>query len=141
MRWESGSALVLRWSEDEKANQGLRRVLLARAFRRGLTTRLALGLGLVTAIGFVTKLNYAGMLPGVLLGLGILGPFAGITGLAKGSLISQLNYVWQFYLPRIPGTVNDFPGLFRRISSGSTAMSAHTDGSTRHSLGGSTVLR
>src|SRR5581483_10112159 len=29
-----------------------------------------------------------------------------------GSLLGKANYIWQFYLPRLPGTVNDFPGIF-----------------------------
>ncbi len=126
----------------------------ARAFRRGLTSRMAVAIGAVTAIGVLSKLNFLGLLPGILLGLvllsiregrgsprtalrplalalaiglspgallivkdalahqPLLGPLAGNTALDKGSLIAQLNYIWQFYLPRIPGTVNDFPGLF-----------------------------
>ncbi len=30
----------------------------------------------------------------------------------SGSLLDRANYVWQLYLPRLPGTVNDFPGIF-----------------------------
>jgi hypothetical protein len=128
--------------------------LLARAFRRGLDTRMALAIGAVTAIGLLTKLNYAGLLPGILIGLivlsirvardsrrtalrnlalavgaglspvlllvayeslkghALLGPFAHITTLDKGSLLDQVNYMWQLYLPRIPGTVSDFPSVF-----------------------------
>jgi hypothetical protein len=26
-------------------------------------------------------------------------------------VFSELNYIWQLYLPRLPGTVDDFPGL------------------------------
>src|SRR5207245_9576303 len=26
--------------------------------------------------------------------------------------IGELNYIWQLYLPRLPGTASDFPGLF-----------------------------
>lgn len=45
---------------------------LARAFRRGLTQRSAIVLGLLTAAGLVTKLNFAGMAPGVAVGLTLL---------------------------------------------------------------------
>jgi Predicted membrane protein (DUF2142) len=45
---------------------------LARGFRRGLTPRLALALGAVTAIGLLTKLNYLGLVPGVLVGAVVL---------------------------------------------------------------------
>jgi 4-amino-4-deoxy-L-arabinose transferase-like glycosyltransferase len=127
---------------------------LARAFRRGLTTRSAATIGLVSAIGLLTKLNFVGLLPGVLLGLLVLSVraarvsgrsaylllalgagiafspavlYAAINGLSHhpvlgivsatintthSSMLAELNYIWQFYLPRLPGTVNDFPGLF-----------------------------
>jgi hypothetical protein len=29
-----------------------------------------------------------------------------------GSLFGKANYIWQFYLPRLPGMPNDFPGIF-----------------------------
>jgi hypothetical protein len=45
---------------------------LARAFRRGLTRRLAVVIGLLTAVGFLTKLNFIGLSPGVMLGLIVL---------------------------------------------------------------------
>ena len=41
---------------------------LARAFRRGLSTRLAIGSGLVIATGFLTKLNFVGLAPGAFVG-------------------------------------------------------------------------
>jgi 4-amino-4-deoxy-L-arabinose transferase-like glycosyltransferase len=127
---------------------------LARAFRRGLDTRMAIAIGTLTAIGFLTKLNFVGLVPGILLGLIVLtirasqrsgpaayrllalgaglafGPVAvflainvlsnraslGLVSTAvqttHGSVFAQINYIWQFYLPRLPGTVNDFPGLF-----------------------------
>jgi 4-amino-4-deoxy-L-arabinose transferase-like glycosyltransferase len=127
---------------------------LARAFRCGLTRRSAIALGSVTAIGFLTKLNFVGLAPGVLLGLIVLTvraartsgraayrsltlalaiagspvalymatnalssrPVLGIVSDAvrttQGSVLSNLNYIWQLYLPRLPGMTNDFPGLF-----------------------------
>jgi Predicted membrane protein (DUF2142) len=127
---------------------------LARAFRRGLSARGALAIGALTAIGFLTKLNFVGLAPGVLLGLIVLSIraarvsgrpayrslalalgiafspvvlYGGINVLSNhptlglvsstidtthGSLFAEINYIWQFYLPRLPGTVNDFPGLF-----------------------------
>ena len=45
---------------------------LARAFRRGLTRRLALGSGVVIAVGLLTKLNFVALVPGALVGLAIL---------------------------------------------------------------------
>jgi 4-amino-4-deoxy-L-arabinose transferase-like glycosyltransferase len=127
---------------------------LARAFRYGLTPILAGAIGSVIAVGFVTKLNFIGVMPGVALGLlvlviraartskpaafrslaiaGAIGctpvvvymtvnllsghPILGIVPEAvrttQGSVLNDANYIWQFYFPRLPGTVNDFPGLF-----------------------------
>lgn len=45
---------------------------LARGFRRGLTPGLGVALGAVTAIGFLTKLNFLGLAPGVALALALL---------------------------------------------------------------------
>jgi hypothetical protein len=126
--------------------------LLARAFRRGLTTRTAVAIGSVTLIGFITKLNFIGLAPGLLLALIVLtiragrasgrvrlapaaiaaaigfGPPAlyvlahllangsaggphGLGTLAGGPLLDELSYVWQFYLPRLPGMHDYFPGI------------------------------
>jgi 4-amino-4-deoxy-L-arabinose transferase-like glycosyltransferase len=134
---------------------------LARAFRRGLTRRRALAIGALAALGLLTKLNFVGLLPGVLLALAVLA-FRGVrprTGahrsrrvlgsaalasaialsplcvyalhnLSQGhalfgrlsasvhhstasqSLIGEASYVWQLYLPRLPGMARYFPGLF-----------------------------
>ncbi len=127
---------------------------LARAFRRGLDRKLAVVIGLLTAAGFLTKLNFIGLSPGVMLGLIVLSvraarldgrraafsslgiavaiaaspvliyllanalsnrPLLGIVSLtlhAQGhSILGGLSYIWQFYLPRLPGTSDYFPGL------------------------------
>jgi hypothetical protein len=131
--------------------------LLARGFRRGLTRRRAVMLGSVTAVGFLTKLNFVGLAPGVLLGLIILavraarsngrapyrwlaialaiavspvalyiaihvaagerslGVVSGGLGLTHGPMLEELNYIWQLFLPRLPGTTNDFPGIFAPV--------------------------
>jgi Predicted membrane protein (DUF2142) len=149
---------------------------LARAFRRGLTPRLAVALGAVLAVGFMTKLTFLGLLPGALLGLlalcarearragrngdagrsedsrrrrvspdfgrrralrclglglgvaaapallyilvnllssrpavGVLGDAVSLSG--KGPLLRELSYIWQFYLPRLPGQTPYFHGF------------------------------
>lgn len=129
---------------------------LARGFRRGLTPRLAVATGAVLAIGFVSKLNFIGLLPGAILGLLILAVrearassrrtayrrFALALGVAAspillyilvnvlsgrpgvgsvsdaitltgkhGSIFKEISYIWQFYLPRLPGMSPDFHGL------------------------------
>jgi hypothetical protein len=45
---------------------------LARAFRGGLTQSLAITVGALIAVGFVTKLNFLGLAPGAMLGLVLL---------------------------------------------------------------------
>ena len=40
-----------------------------------------------------------------------LGLAAGPIGALHTSVLAKANYIWQLYLPRLPGTVNDFPGL------------------------------
>ena len=45
---------------------------LARAFRRGLSRRLAVVLGVLIAVGFMTKLNFIGFAFGVFVGLALL---------------------------------------------------------------------
>jgi hypothetical protein len=129
---------------------------LARAFRRGLTLRLAIAIGLLAALGTLTKLNFLALLPGVILGLIVLAVraakgsrtgaygalalalalalapiglyvvinlFSNRAGLGVvtsginlttghgGSLGGELSYIWQFYLPRLPGMASDFPGI------------------------------
>ncbi|HEY7960283.1 MAG TPA: DUF2142 domain-containing protein, partial [Solirubrobacteraceae bacterium] len=119
---------------------------LARAFRRGLTHQTAILIGALLAVGFMSKLNFVGMVPGILLGLAVLTrrhastsgrsayrsllvalgiaftpgllytginllsgrPAFGLLSSAiksttrHGSLLAELSYVWQFYLPRLP---------------------------------------
>ncbi|HSZ68993.1 MAG TPA: DUF2142 domain-containing protein [Solirubrobacteraceae bacterium] len=36
--------------------------------------------------------------------------FQNVTG--HGSLFGRVDYIWQFFLPRLPGMPNDFPGIF-----------------------------
>jgi 4-amino-4-deoxy-L-arabinose transferase-like glycosyltransferase len=127
---------------------------LARAFQRGLTAGMAVALGALTLIGLATKLNFIGLVPGVFLGILILGVRAGrshgragyrslgialaVAGspvavyaairlashrsafgivssgvaLTHGSLLKELAYIWQLYLPRVPGMSNYFHGVF-----------------------------
>ncbi len=134
---------------------------LARAFRRGLTWRPASALGALIGIGFLTKLNFIGLAPGIFLGLIVLGvhgvrdtpggprtgrafgPMALAIGIAmspiclyvifnlinghrtfglvtsaingvserESSVVEEIVYIWEFYLPRLPGMTNNFPGL------------------------------
>jgi 4-amino-4-deoxy-L-arabinose transferase-like glycosyltransferase len=127
---------------------------LARGFRGGLTRNLAVAIGALTAAGLLTKLNFIGLVPGIVLGLIALGvraarvegrraaftpvgiglaiaaspvllyllinvlsnhpSFGIVSDTLRGqwhSLLSGLSYVWQLYLPHLPGTKNYFPGL------------------------------
>jgi 4-amino-4-deoxy-L-arabinose transferase-like glycosyltransferase len=45
---------------------------IARAFRRGFTRGLAIAIGAVMAVGFLTKPNFLGLVPGIVLGLVVL---------------------------------------------------------------------
>lgn len=132
---------------------------LARAFRRGLTPRLAAATGGVIALGLLTKLTFVGLVPGIALGLILLaargsrpfvratldrgraayrrvalslaiaacplclyvlvdlasgghglGPAAGIaeSSTHSSSIGAEIGYVWQLYLPRLPGMHTDF---------------------------------
>ncbi len=126
---------------------------LARGFRRGLTPGLALVIGILTAIGFLTKLNFIGLAPGVILGLVILtiraartsrraacsslalalaiacspvllnilikpasshtplGEVSHAAQITSGSVFTEMSYIWQLYLPRLPGMSSYFPGI------------------------------
>ena len=133
---------------------------LARAFRCGLSLGLAVAIGIEVAIGTMTKLNFVGLVPGVMTGLVILAvrarrradtparanlalawlavamaialspvcvvvlrelaehrPVLGIlpgtirAAVGRESLVGGLVYVWELYLPRLPGMFNYFPGL------------------------------
>jgi hypothetical protein len=44
---------------------------LARAFRRGMTTRLALALGVLLAAGAIAKINFYGLVPGALVAIAL----------------------------------------------------------------------
>lgn len=127
---------------------------LARGFRRGLTQPLAVTIGVLIAIGFLTKLNFVGLAVGVFAGLIVLGlrearstgrvalrwtAIGGAIGLSPllayvlvnglsgnsalgslqgsafgsphGSLSHEISYIWEFYLPRLPGMTQYFAGL------------------------------
>jgi 4-amino-4-deoxy-L-arabinose transferase-like glycosyltransferase len=127
---------------------------LARAFRRGLTLRLSVWLGVLIAVGFLTKLNFAGFAFGVFVGLAVLGargvkarglaallppliaaiiavspvtlyvlrniltnrPTLGIISanlelISTESLFNAFSYIWQIYLPRLPGMTPYFTGI------------------------------
>ncbi len=131
-------------------------LMLARAFRRGLSTWLAVGLGAVTAAGLLTYFSFIGVAFGVVIGLmilavrnaraGGLGRAAlrtpaiaigigvspaviyGLVNLADGhpllgaassvrhtvghgSLFDEISYIWQLFLPRLPGMTHYFLGI------------------------------
>jgi 4-amino-4-deoxy-L-arabinose transferase-like glycosyltransferase len=129
---------------------------LARGFARGLTRRLAVATGVVIAVGLLTKLNFAGLVPGAVLGLVVLSRRTARTrapaayrslalalaigaspvvaymlinlttsrpalGFASGVIdfltsghhaTGEVSYIWQFYLPPLPGMTSWFPGIF-----------------------------
>ncbi len=129
---------------------------LAVAFRRGLTTRLAVWIGVLLAAGIIGKINFYGLLPGALLALalaarasagGVNCEAARLVGVAVGIAVApyllltlldtlawdrafvlartpaeqpedhgglggQLSYLWQVFLPRLPGQATAFPDFY-----------------------------
>jgi hypothetical protein len=129
--------------------------LLARAFRRGLTYRLAAAIGVSVAVGLFTQLEFLGLVPGTLAGLVVAAvrtpagsararskllavglaalacpallyllfnavtnhqTLSAVSGLSssvarRGSPLDEASYIWQLYLPRLPGMTNYFPGI------------------------------
>jgi hypothetical protein len=127
---------------------------LARAFRGGLTRRLAVATGALIAVGFLTKLNFVGLAFGMFAGLIVLavretrrhgrpalmppaiaggigaspvllyalvnvasgapalGSGTEITRILEGPIFHELSYVWELYLPRLPGMSHFFAGQF-----------------------------
>jgi 4-amino-4-deoxy-L-arabinose transferase-like glycosyltransferase len=133
--------------------------VIARAFRRGMSSGLAIAIGLVTATGLLTKVNYAALVPGVFVAIGVLAmrtartsrrsafvslglaagiaaspvllyalinllsnrPLLGVVSSAvhltrhRGSLLAEASYIWQSYLPRLPGMADYFHGVSTTI--------------------------
>jgi 4-amino-4-deoxy-L-arabinose transferase-like glycosyltransferase len=78
----------------------------ARTSRRSAYRSLALGVGIAASpvlAYLVINLfsNHAG--------LGAVS--AGIQG-TEGSVFNEISYIWQYYLPRLPGMAEEFPDLF-----------------------------
>jgi 4-amino-4-deoxy-L-arabinose transferase-like glycosyltransferase len=127
---------------------------LARAFRRGLTLRSASAVGVLIALGCLTKLIFIGLVPGAVLALLILtirearahgrssyrmlmlavaiasipaclyliddAASGGVTlhtlsgATFNGphrSILQTISYIWQMYLPRLPGMRPAFHGI------------------------------
>jgi 4-amino-4-deoxy-L-arabinose transferase-like glycosyltransferase len=85
-------------------------VLTARARRTsGRAAFRSLGLALAAAASAPCVYIVTNLLAGRNL-YGTLSPaIASTTG--KGSILKELSYIWQFYLPRLPGMHDYFPGL------------------------------
>ncbi len=105
---------------------------LARAFRRGLTQRSALVLGALTAVGLASKLNFAGVAPGVVLGLILLARRAARTAGASAYYRMLAPALAIAVAPgALYGIVNLLSGhpLFGLVSGGASTLT-----SARHSL-------
>ena len=130
---------------------------IARAFRRGLTQRLAVWTGVAIALGLLAKINFFGLLPGALIAVVLAarqsegswnGRVAQLAGTAIGvglapylvllaldlliwdrggilfssasstegvhGLGNQFAFLWQVYLPRLPGQTPIFPSWVGR---------------------------
>ncbi len=86
-------------------------IVLARRLQRPSRVKIYRALGIAAAVAIA--LAFAALASGAL-GRSTLGsPAATVQSLTKhGSLLGRANYIWQFYLPRLPGMPNDFPGIF-----------------------------
>jgi len=65
---------------------------------------------IAAAIGCLPILLY--MITNALGGRPVLGIAAHALDSTRGSIAEDANYIWQFYLPHLPGTVNNFAGVF-----------------------------
>jgi 4-amino-4-deoxy-L-arabinose transferase-like glycosyltransferase len=88
-------------------------ILLARRAARTEGTGAYRSLALALAIGASPAFLYA--LINLLSGHPALGFASGVIDFlspSHDSLLSELGYIWQFYLPRLPGMRSWFPGIF-----------------------------
>ena len=119
--------------------------LCARAARRGLPGATAVtpaayrkfALALAIAVGPVLLYGLLNLLSGK----PALGEASATLAATRGSLAKELSYMWQFYLPRLPGMLSFFPASSRRVSCGSTAWWDSMAGRTRCSPAGSMTSR
>jgi 4-amino-4-deoxy-L-arabinose transferase-like glycosyltransferase len=81
------------------------RTASSRAYRRLLAPAVAIAAGPVVLYGLINVFSNH-------LTFGSVS--GGAPGLTAGSrsILGALNYIWQFYLPRLPFTHNDFNGIF-----------------------------
>jgi hypothetical protein len=87
-------------------------VLLARTAARTSGRTAYRWLGWALAIGAGPAVVYA--LVNAVSGDPALGAVSSGAGLTRhhGSLLGEIAYIWQLYLPRLPGMPHDFPGYF-----------------------------
>jgi 4-amino-4-deoxy-L-arabinose transferase-like glycosyltransferase len=87
-------------------------VLLARAAARTHGRTAYRWLALALAIGACPAIVYA--LVNAISNHPTLGLVSDAVGLARhrGSILGEISYIWQLYLPRLPGMSHYFPGLF-----------------------------
>lgn len=105
---------------------------LARGFRRGLTPRLAIAIGAVTAVGFMTKLNFIGLAPGALLALVLLARRAARESSsprsAYGSLLLAVAIGWGPVIGYALANVLSGDPAFGLLSAGISGTSSHRGG-------------
>jgi 4-amino-4-deoxy-L-arabinose transferase-like glycosyltransferase len=84
-------------------------VVLAVREARTSTARAVRALLLAVAIAAAPIVAYA--LVNVLSGDPTLGLVSRAPHLTRGSIVREISYIWQFYLPRLPGMSDYFPGI------------------------------
>jgi hypothetical protein len=86
-------------------------VVLVTRVKRPSRTAVRRGLGI--AVAAAVALVLAAMLASAVGNSAFSSPEATISSITShGSLLGRANYIWQFFLPRLPGMPNDFPGIF-----------------------------
>jgi predicted membrane protein DUF2142 len=84
-------------------------ILLSHRSARKLGRAAYASLAIALAVALAPPLLY--VIVHVASGSSTFGIASAAASLSHGSLWSELNYIWQLYLPRLPGTPNDFGGV------------------------------
>ena len=81
-------------------------LMLTRAYRRGLTTRRAVAIGAIVAVGLLSKLTFLALVPGIALAVALLGWRERRTGWRRATLLVALAAVVAFVPLGLYGLLN-----------------------------------
>jgi Predicted membrane protein (DUF2142) len=85
--------------------------LLARRAPRGSRTAAYAGLATAVTLAVVPQALYA-LVKSAAVHSTLGAASSGVTHAAHSPGLAEISYIWQLYLPRIPGMTNYFPGVF-----------------------------